>query len=144
MAGAFSNGRSYIYLSNVRCRILLEAAIDVARDLATTEGERNSVANLERWWNEESWPGIDIDLDKHFHTTEEYKLWAQAFESLGWRVFYRKWGNQDDETWQVGFIASCHVISRMLTELVWKDDRMWFPTQGDADGIRPDPMRIRQ
>lgn len=144
MASAFSNGTSYIYLSNARCRVLVEGAIEIARDLATTEAEWKSIANLERWWNEESWPGIDIDLAERFHVTEEYKLWAQAFESLGWRVFHRQWGNQADETWQVGFIGSCHVISRMLTELVWKDDRTWFPTQGDVDGIHPDPMRIRQ
>ena len=144
MAGAFASGKNYIYLSNVRCDVLIEAVIEVARNIATTDGEKASVAELERWWHEESWPGIDIDLDKRFQTTEEYKLWAQAFESLGWRVFHRKWGKQDNETWQVGFIAHCHVISRMLTELVWKEDRTWWPTQGDKDGMRPDPMRIQQ
>ena len=144
MSGAFASGKSYVYVSNLRFRIILEAAIEVARELANTEPEKKSVVELERWWNEESWPGIGIDLDEQFHTTEEYKLWAQAFESLAWRVFHRKWGNQDDETWQVGFIGSCHVISRMLTELVWKEDRMWWPAQCDTEGIRPDPMRIKQ
>ena len=144
MAGAFTSGKSYIYLSNVRCRALIEAAIEVARDIATTDTEKTSIVELERWWNKESWPGIDIDLSERFHTTEEFKLWAQAFELLGWRAFRREWGNHDDDTWQVGFIANCHVISRMLTELVWKEDRMWLPTRGDEDGIRPDPMRIQQ
>ncbi len=144
MASAIQSGKSYIYLSNVRCRILFEAAIDVARDLSNTESEKDSVLSMERWWKEEAWPGIDIELEEHFHTTEEFKLWSQAFESLGWFVFHRKWGNLDDETWQVGFIANCHVIARMLTELVWKVDRTWWPSQGDIDGIRPDPMRIQQ
>ena len=144
MAGAFSDGTSYIYLSNVRCRIMIEAAIEVAREMPSNQKEANYIASLERWWNEESWPGIDIDLHERFDTTDERKFWAQIFETLGWRVFHRKWGNQDDETWQVGFISSCHVIARMLTGLVWKEDRMWYPVQGDVDGIRPDPMRIKQ
>jgi hypothetical protein len=46
MAGAFSNGRSYIYLSNSRCGVLIEAAIEVARDLATTESEKKSFQTL--------------------------------------------------------------------------------------------------
>lgn len=144
MSGAFASGKSYIYLSNTRCSALITGVIEVARDIATTEGEKASIRELDRWWNEEAWPGIDIDLDERFQTTEEFKLWAEAFESLGWRVFHRKWGNQDNETWQVGFISSCHVIARMLTELVWKEDRMWWPTPGDKDGIRPNPMRIQQ
>ena len=143
MAGAFMCGKSYVYLSNNRVSALVEGAIEVAQDIAVTETEKDSLARLKNWWDE-AWNGIDIDLAERFHTTEEFKLWAQAFESLGWRVFQRKWGNQADETWQVGFIASCHVISRMLTELVWKEDRMWFPAKGDIEGIRPDPMRIQQ
>jgi hypothetical protein len=144
MASAFMCGKSYIYVSNMRTSALVEGAIEVAQDIAVTETEKDSVARLKRWWKEEAWNGIDIDVAERFHTTEEFKLWAQAFESRGWRVFYRKWGNQANETWQVGFIANCHVISRMLTELVWQEDRTWFPAQGDVDGIRPDPIRIRQ
>ena len=143
MAGAFTSGSSYINLSNVRCRVLCEAAIDVARDLATTELQIRSVDEFERWWKEDTFPGIDIELAKRFHEADEYKLWSQAFYSLGWRVFNRRWGNQDDDTWQVGFISSCDVISRMLTELVWKTERGWWPAPEDEDGIRPDPMRIQ-
>jgi hypothetical protein len=144
MAGAISNGSSYIYLSNIRCSVILEAAIEVARDLANTETETVWITRLEQWLNDHAPPGIGINLTERFKTTEERKFWAQAFESLGWRVFHRKWGNEADETWQVGFIASCHIISRMLNELIWMDDRMWMPVPGDHDGIRPDPMRIRQ
>lgn len=144
MAGSFTNGKSYIYLSNVRCDTLVEAAIEVARDFATTELEIASIRELERWWKDEFWPGIDIDFTERFTTTEEHKLWARAFDALGWRVFQRTWGNQADQTWQVGFIASCHIISRMLTELVWKRERGWWTPQDDRDGIRPDPMRIQQ
>lgn len=144
MAGSFTSGNSYIYLSNARCSTLIEAAVDVARDFAKTENEKASIAKLERWWKEEAWDGIDIDLTKRFVSTDEYKLWVQTFESLGWRVFHRRWGKQADDTWQVGFIASCHIISRMLTELVWKEDRTWYPMQGGIDGILPNPMRIQQ
>ncbi len=144
MAGTFSSGTNYIYLSNVRLRVTVEAVVEIAREIAATDEERNYVSQLEDWWAKNGWPGNGIDLDKQFHSTDEFKFWAQAFETLGWRVFYRKWGNHADETWQVGFIASCHVISRMLTEHVRKRDRSWWPEQGDKDGIRPDPMRIQQ
>ena len=144
MSGAFTCGKNYLYLSNVRCRVLIEAAIEVATELAVTDEERTSVDRLIRWWKEGTFPGIDLDLDRHFQTMAERKLWAQAFETLGWRVFHRCWGNQENQTWQVGFISHCHVVSRMITSLVWQEDRTWYPANGDEDGMLPDPMRIQQ
>lgn len=143
MASSFSSGSSYIYLSNARAATLIEHALRVGRDLAKTDSEKRSAEKLERWWREESFPGIPIELDKLFTTEEEFKLWAQSFESLAWMVFRREFGNHNEGTWQVGFISSCHVISRMLTELVWKTDRTWYPESGDTVGIRPDPMKIQ-
>lgn len=142
MSSAFGSQSNYIYQSNARSRTIVEAVIEVAREIATSETEIQSVGKFESWLKE-SHPGRDIEFEKLFQSTEEYKLWAQAFESLAWRVFMRSWGDQSNETWQVDFITVCHIVSRMLTALVWKEDRMWYPVKGDIDGIRPDPMRIR-
>lgn len=144
MSSAFSSGANYIYQSNVRTRVIVEAVIEVAKEIAKSESEIASVTKFESWWNTASYPGCDVELDKLFHSTEEYKLWSQAFQSLAWRVFNRTWDNQSDESWQVDFISACQLCSRMLTALVWKEDRMWYPEKGDVDGIRPDPMRVIQ
>src|SRR3569832_695846 len=144
MAGAFTCDNQYMYLSNVRCSVLIEGAIELASEMCESEEQKQFVAKLNHWWQTESWPGIDIHLEERFPTTEEQKFWGQVFQSFAWRVFQRRWGNQQNETWQVDFNAECQIISLMLTRLVWKADRQWYPVRGDIDGIRPDPMRIQQ
>ncbi len=144
MTGAFRCENQYIYLSNVRCRVLIEGAIEIASEMCENDEQRQFVAKLVAWWQTESWPGIDIPLEERFPTLEEQKFWGQVFQSFAWRVFQRRWGNQEDETWQVDFIAECQIISRMLTLLVWRVDRQWYPVRSDIDGIRPDSMRIQQ
>lgn len=144
MSSSIYSGKSYIYVSNARFATLIEAAVDIGRELAKTETEKASVLEFERWWKQDSWTGIDIELGEHFRTMEECKLWCQVFETLAWRVFERAWGNQKDRSWQVDFIAECHIISTMFLELIWKEERGWYPERGDEEGIRPNSMRIQE
>jgi hypothetical protein len=123
---------------------MLEGAIEVGRENAADEIQRSYVENLQKWVNTEMWPGIEINFEELFPTTEEQRFWSQTFHTLAQRVYHRRWGNQVDQTWQVHFIAACHLLSLMLCSLVWRaGDRTWFPQPTDVDGIRPDPMRFQ-
>ena len=126
---------------------MIEAAIDVARDIAADDTQMSWIATLEQWMATEVWPGIDLDFEKRFPTIDEQRFWAQAFHSVSQRIYHRNWrptwGSQDDQTWQVQFITACQLVSLMLTSLVWKVDRQWYPEPKDADGIRPEPIRIQ-
>jgi len=143
MAGAFTCGSQYFYQSNVRCRIMIEGAIEVGREIAVSDVQRAWTDKLEHWWNTESWPGIDIHLQESFPEVEQQRFWSQAFHALAWKCFYRRWGNQENETWQVGFIFGCHAVSLMLASLVWKVDRFWYPRPTDPEGVLPDLMRLQ-
>ena len=138
MSSSFACGSQYFYLSNRRAFVFIEAAIELASELAESDQQKQFTAKFDSWWKAESYPGIDISLEKLFPTVDEQKFWAQVFECLGWRVYQRRWGNQENETWQVGFISHCHLISLMLNSLVWQVDRHWYPTPADFDGISPD------
>jgi hypothetical protein len=142
VSSAFGDGHNYFYVSNVRFTTLIEFAIEVGSDLALEQSERDSVARLRNSLEHEFWNGFDIDLDKYFPTIEERKFWAAVFLATAWRVFRRQIGNQDNSTWQVPVISECRMISLMLTHLVWKEDRGWYPQDFLADGARPDPMRL--
>ena len=143
MSSTFECGRQYFNESNVRWRVMIEGAIEVAKEIAVDEKQLAWIAKLEHWMTNDAWPGIGLNMEERFSETEEQKLWAQAFHTLAQRVYRRQWGNQDNQTWQVHFITSCHLVSLFLTSLVWKVDRTWYPTPSDPEGIRPDPMRIQ-
>lgn len=143
MASAFGDGHNYFYVSNTRFDTLINFAIEVGSDLAKNDVERNSVARLKNSWEHEFWNGIDIDLDKYFLTIDERKFWAAVFLAIAWRVYHRQIGNQNDSTWQVSVISECRMISLMLTHLVWKEERDWYPEDSLAEGARPDPMRLQ-
>ena len=143
MSSAFCSGKQYFFQSNVRSRIMLEAAIEVGQDIAANDAERSWVQKLQHWHDHEMWPGHDVELEVMFPSVEEQRFWSQAFHSVAQRVYHRKWGNQEDQTWQVQFITACQFVSLMLTGLVWKVDRNWYPQPLDGEGMRPDPLRIQ-
>jgi hypothetical protein len=143
MAAAFECGRQYFYVANMRFAAIMDGALEISAELANNELQTASINRLKNW-NNEAFPGKDIDLEKQFPTVDEQKFWSQVFESLAWRVFHRKWGNQETQMWQVGFIYCCHQIALMLTGLVWRTDRLWYPEPADTEGVRPDPMRVQR
>jgi hypothetical protein len=122
---------------------MITAAIEVGREIAVSDSQRAWTDQLESWWNTEAWNGIDINLERVFPEVEQQRFWAQVFDALAWKCFHRRWGNQENETWQVGFIFGCHAVSLMLTRLVWKVDQHWSPKPTDSDGVLPDLMRLQ-
>jgi hypothetical protein len=130
-------------VANRRFATLIEAAIELGTELKDHEFQTEFITRLSQWWQKESFPGISFDFEQKFTTLDERKFWAQVFETLAWRVFHRRWGNQENDTWQVSLITECHVLSTMLMELVWEDERGWYPERGDRDGIRPDPLNLK-
>ncbi len=126
MAGSFTCGTQYFYQSNARCHTMVVGVIEVGREIAISDLQRAWADELEHWWNTEAWNGIDIHLEALFPKVEQQRFWAQSFDALAWKCFHRRWGNQDNETWQVGFIFGCHAVSLILTHLVWKVDQNGF------------------
>ena len=132
MASDISIGEQYLWVANRRLSSLVAFALEVARDDATTEQEKEYVAKLKRWDEKEHWPGCGFDLHERFPTVDEKKFWSRCFFNVARRIFRRELGNQDIHFWQCGAIGDAYVTARMLTSAVQKEtETSWHPDTED-------------
>ncbi len=143
LSADFSDGENSFTVSNIRFGSLIDFAIAVGTDLAATEQERASVARLSHSREKEFWPGHGLKLNEYFTDLDDRKFWAIVFHAIACLVFRREIGNQDDDSWQVGVISECRMVSLMLTHLVWTEDRGWYPEDSLEFGAVPDSIRLQ-
>ncbi len=119
----------YVCVSNRQLFDLVELALQVGNDCATSSTEREFVDRLRHWLNDESWPGIGFDLDEHFPTLDEKKFWSRCFYDLSRRIFRREIGeNANGNTvWQPSMIGDAYIVARLLTRAVQESELAWHP-----------------
>jgi hypothetical protein len=143
VTGTFESGVNYFYTKNSRFFSLLDGAVQVGRELATSAEERSWVERLEHSTKSDFWPGYQLHLDQYFADIEAMKFWGRVFDELAWRVFERRFGNQSDTTWRVSFIAEAQLISQFLIQAVRKVDRTWSPSMRTPPQDGTLPLRIK-
>ncbi len=140
MAGNFTSGGSYFYVSNSRFCGLIELAIEVGDHIALPP-QKTYVERL-REFHGGIWPGIGLNLEEQFSELGERKFWSTVFATLAWDYFDRSRGDQSQRGWQVAMIAQCYTLSCMLTQLVNQVEHPWEPNPQPVDD-RPGPFRFK-
>lgn len=142
MSSNFTCGTSYFYVSNRRFFALISLAIEVAQGVACSDAELAYVAKLKKF-DEDSFPGIGIDLDQFFVDLAERKFWSEVFLRLAWEFYDRQRGNHGQQGRHIiPVIAECYTISRMLQQLVNQTEQDWLPLPAPEDD-RPGPFRFK-
>jgi hypothetical protein len=142
MSSSFDCGTSYFYVSNRRFFALISLAIEVAQGVASTTAEHTYIAKLKKF-DEESFPGIGLDLDEFFTELDERKFWSEVFLRLAWEFYDRQRGNHDHQGRHIiPVIAQCFTICRMLEQLVNQTESGWTPLPAPEDD-RPGPFRFK-
>jgi hypothetical protein len=131
MASCISYKEQFIWVSNQRFAALIEFAIQIGEQTATTPDERAAVARL-RKAGEAFYPGYDFHLDREFITLDERKFWARCFHDVARAIFLRQVGEHDTEFWQSGAIGDAYLIGRLLTQAVREVEQGWSPTTQDS------------
>lgn len=133
MASDISLGEQYLWVANQRLSSLITFVLGVGSDIAATDQEREYVARLKKWDDEQHYPGCGFDLHERFPTIEEKKFWSRCFLTVARRIFRREVGNQDIHFWQCSAIADAYITARMMTNAVRKEtDTPWCPDTEDA------------
>jgi hypothetical protein len=133
MSSDISIGEQYLWVANQRLSSLVKFVLEVAADDATTDHEKQYVAKLKKWDEEEHSPGCGFDLHERFPTVDEKKFWSRCFFNVARRIFRREIGNQDLQFWQCGAIGDAYVTGRMLTSSIQKETGTpWYPDSDDA------------
>lgn len=132
MASDISIDDQYLWVSNQRLSSLISFVLEVAENSATSEREKEYVATLKQWDEQEYWPGCGFNLHERFPTVEEKKFWSLCFFNLARRIYLREIGNQEIQFWQCGAIGDAYVAARMLTSAIQKETgTSWHPDTED-------------
>jgi hypothetical protein len=103
-----------LYISNQRFSTILAIALEVGDSIARDSEEGAFVQQLRGWTESEFFNGCDFDLGERFSTTASRKFWATVFFEVARRIFLRKLGNQETDSWQPSAICDTHSIGRLL------------------------------
>jgi len=139
MSSDISYKGELFWVSNQRLSTLVDCAIEVGADIADGPEAAAFVGRLRE--EEQSgvlFPGCNFDLDERFPTLAAKKFWARAFREVGQRIFLRRWGNHDIDSWQASAICDAELIARMLTEAV----RSTEPSGNHVSGPNVDPKPL--
>jgi hypothetical protein len=119
-----------IWVSNQRLGTLVAFAVEVGSDIAHAQEE---IVFVQRQREEEStgllFPGCSFDLNERFPTVAAKTFWAGVFYEIAQRIFLRRLGNHDIETWQASAICDAQSVGRMLTEAVRGPDATGFTSR---------------
>ncbi len=114
--------------------MLVELALQIANDHASSDVERSMIESLSNWWKHEAFPGTTFDLEERFPTIDERKFWARCFSDIGYRVFRREIGDQENRNtaWQTRTIGDSYIIARMLIRSVQEVETGWHPNTEES------------
>jgi hypothetical protein len=89
---------------------------DVARELAATPAEHDSVAAVGERLGRAGTFSPDFAAEELFGGALELAYWAAIFFEVAERVYRRAVGNQQDQTWQVATIWAAFGLGRLLDQ----------------------------
>lgn len=127
MSSAISYKSESLWVSNARFSTLIDFALEIASSAANSADETSFVRKLrDDKENGFLFPGCSFDLDERFPEIAAKKFWAGVFFEVAQRIFQRRLGNQDIDTWQASAIADAHRVGRMLEDAVRHSDPNWL------------------
>ena len=130
MASDINLNDQFIFVSNNRLFALVDFANEVGESIARTDEERAYVARFKEF-SAGAYPGIPLDLAAQFPAIAERKWWARVFHVVARRIFLRRLGNQENQTWQPSTIGDAYVVARLLTRAVQEVENAWHPVIDD-------------
>jgi hypothetical protein len=136
----------YFWVANSRLSTLIEFALEVGQNLASTPQEAELVARLRRDEDEDLFPGCSFDLGERFPTLPSKMFWARVFREVAHQIFLRQLGNEEIDSWQASTIGDACLIDHMLTHAVRVEESHCLPPGVDAQTAEEDghgPIKIR-
>lgn len=132
MASDISQGEQFLWVSNQRLASLLDFALLVGSEVASSDDERMFVDESRRF-SDGAWPGISFNLDEVFPQVAQRKWWGRIFHLIAGRIFRRTFGSHQNLTWQASTIGDAYVVARMLTRAVQEFEVGWHPVLDDPE-----------
>ena len=116
-----------LLLNNMQFARLIDFVIEVGRDSAGTESEKQYVARMVRLNEEEFWPGRGIRIEDDFPDVEEQKFWARVFLDTARAIFDRRVGCHEHAFWQAQSIHQAYGTGLLFSDAVRDRVGSWFP-----------------
>jgi hypothetical protein len=101
-------------VSNMMFARVLEFATDAGRDIAATADERAWVERLTTEIAAFSTYSPDVESRELFSTAAQCVFWERVLRELASRIYERRIGSQEDQTWQVSTIWAAVDLARVL------------------------------
>jgi len=114
-----------LWISNQRLRSLVSFALEVGDETANGPEETGLVERLRH--EDESgllFPGCSFDLEQRFPSVRAKRFWVSVFYEIAQRIFLRRLGNHEIDTWQASAICDAQSVGRMLTQAIRESERV--------------------
>ena len=109
-------------------RRVLAFALELGRELAESPEELAWADDLDRKVQGFVTYSPDVDVEDLFSSPDQCTFWSRVLQELATRIYERRIGSQDDQTWQVPTIWASADLARVLTVA----DRRWRRDAGAA------------
>lgn len=126
-------------VSNMMFWRVLEFGQDIARELAATPAERDSVGPVGRRLEQAGTYSPDLSAEELFGGALELAFWSTVFIEVAERVYRRQIGNQEDQSWQVSTIWAAFGLGRLLDQTASQVKKRCAPAE---PGAAPDTGRV--
>lgn len=116
MSSSIFNDHSSWDVSNMMFARVLEWACDVGGEIAQSDRERGWVEDFIKKVADFARYSPDVSVSELFLEAGQFEFWCRVLIELATRIYERRIGNQDNQTWQVFDIWAVIDLHRVLLQ----------------------------